>query len=121
MEVYDQAHALARSLHNSESFRRLLQAETALAKEPAKWTKLQDVRHKQLQLTAQQMAGEPVAKEKIDALGNMVNALLIDEQIRDYLLAEEPFAQLLADVQKIIGEVVKDLKLLTDNPGKEGV
>ena len=121
MEGYDQAHALARSLRNSESFRRLLKAEATLAKEPEKWTRLQDVRQKQMQLTAQQLSGEQVAKEKIDALGNMVEALLIDEQIRDYLLAEERFAQLLADVQKIIGEVVKELKLLTENQGREGV
>jgi cell fate (sporulation/competence/biofilm development) regulator YlbF (YheA/YmcA/DUF963 family) len=119
MEVYDQAYALARSLRNSESFKRLLQAEAVLIEEPTKWAQLQDVRHKQLEITAQQMAGKSIPQEKIDALDNMMNALLIDEQIRNYLLAEERFAQLLADVQKIIGEVVKDLKLLTENPEKD--
>ncbi|MGI6128673.1 MAG: YlbF family regulator [bacterium] len=121
MEVYDQAHALARSLRNSDAFRRLLQAEAALVKEPSNWTKLQDVRQKQMQITAQQMAGEQVDQKRIDALNNMMQALLMNSQIRDYLQAEERFAQLLADVQKIIGEVVQELKILTDNKGKEGV
>jgi cell fate (sporulation/competence/biofilm development) regulator YlbF (YheA/YmcA/DUF963 family) len=120
MEVYDNAHALARSLRNSESFRHLLKAQKALSQDPTKWKRLQEVRQKQLQLTAQQLAGEQVEKEKIDALGKMVEALLIDEGIRDYLMAEERFAQLLADIQKIIGEVVKELKLLTEDSGKEG-
>ena len=42
----------------------------------------------------------------------MIETLLVDEQIREYLAAEERFGQVLADVQKIIGEVLKDLKFL---------
>ena len=65
MEVYDQAHALVRSLRNSESFQRLVQAEKSLAQEPDKWKKLQEVRQKQLELAAQELAGEQVAPEKL--------------------------------------------------------
>jgi len=58
MEVYDQAYALARSLRNSQSFQRLLQAEKALAQQAEKWEKLQEVRKRQLELTARELAGE---------------------------------------------------------------
>lgn len=119
MEVYDQAHILARSLRKSESFQRLLRAEESLAEEPEKWKRLQEVRQRQLELTAKELSGEKVAVEKINALGAMMEALLVDERIREYLAAEERFGRLLADVQKIIGEVLKDLRLLK-RLGREG-
>ena len=121
MEVYDQAYALARSLRNSQSFQRLLQAEKALAQQPEKWEKLQEVRKRQLELTARELAGEKIAAETIRALGQMMEALVVDEQIREYLAAEERFGRQLADVQKILGEVLKDLTLLQRDQGGEGV
>jgi len=49
-----------------------------------------------------------------------MEALVVDEQIREYLAAEERFGRQLADVQKILGEVLKDLTLLQrDQAGKE--
>jgi cell fate (sporulation/competence/biofilm development) regulator YlbF (YheA/YmcA/DUF963 family) len=121
MEVYDQAYALARSLRNSQSFQRLLQAEKALAQQPEKWEKLQEVRKRQLELTARELAGEKIAAETIRALGQMMEALVVDEQIREYLAAEERFGRQLADVQKILGEVLKDLTLLQRDQSGEGV
>lgn len=121
MEVYDQAYALARSLRNSQSFQRLLQAEKALAQQAEKWEKLQEVRKRQLELTARELAGEKIAAETIRALGQMMEALVVDEQIREYLAAEERFGRQLADVQKILGEVLKDLTLLQRDQSGEGV
>lgn len=99
----------------------MLQAEKALAQQPEKWEKLQEVRKRQLELTARELAGEKIAAETIRALGQMMEALVVDEQIREYLAAEERFGRQLADVQKILGEVLKDLTLLQRDQSGEGV
>ena len=121
VQVYDQAHALARSLRNSDAFRSLLQAEKTLSDQPTDWDKLHDVRQKQLELTARQLAGDKIDQEQLDAMQNMIAALLMNERIRDYLQAEEKFALLWADVQKILGNVIQESKILTADQEQEGV
>ncbi|HKM40190.1 MAG TPA: YlbF family regulator [bacterium] len=115
MEVYDRAHALARSLRNSQSFQRLLAAERTLAQKPEKWKRLQKSRKRQLELAAKELKGEPIAAEAMNAWQAMMDALLADGGIKEYLTAEERFGRQLADVQKILGEVLKELTLLQQN------
>ncbi|NMA54915.1 MAG: YlbF family regulator [Firmicutes bacterium] len=118
MEVYDQAHALARSLRNSQSFQRLLTAQKILVQNPQKWERVQEVRKRQIELAAKELSGKTIPPQTTEALEQMMQALMVDEEIKEYLIAEERFGRQLADIQNILAEAVKDLTLLKQDPDK---
>lgn len=108
MEVYDEAHALARSLRNSPEFRRLLAARENLAQQPEKLKRVKEFKAREFEAQARQLAGEEIASEKLNLLQQMAEILLLDPAVRDYLEAEARFIRLFSDVQKILADAVKE-------------
>ncbi|MDK2883113.1 MAG: hypothetical protein PWP58_1449 [Bacillota bacterium] len=112
MEVYDEAHALARSLRASGAFQRFLKANDALAAQPEKLERVKEFKVRQFEVEAQTLAEGKVAEDKLKALQQMADILFLDPVVREYLEAENKFARMFADVQKIILEAVKEWKPL---------
>lgn len=112
MEVYDEAHALARSLRASEAFQRFLRAREALAAQPEKMERVREFKLRQFEVETQTLTGGKVAEDKLKALQQMAEILFLDPVVREYLESEAKFARLFADVQKIILEAVNEWKPL---------
>ncbi|MDK2785148.1 MAG: hypothetical protein PWQ41_932 [Bacillota bacterium] len=110
MEVYDEAHALARNLRASDAFQRLVKAKEALEAQPEKLERVKEFKAREFEVQAQTLAGGKVAEEKLKALQQMADLLLLDPVAREYLESEAKFARLFADVQKIILDAVKEWK-----------
>ncbi|NLY49781.1 MAG: YlbF family regulator [Firmicutes bacterium] len=108
MNVYDEAHSLARSLRGSVEFQTLLKAREALDAEPEKLKRVQDLKIKEIELQARVLAGEKVSQERMEALRQMIDILLLDPTVRSYLEAEGRFTRLFTDIQKIIADAVKE-------------
>ncbi|MGI6604451.1 MAG: YlbF family regulator [bacterium] len=120
MNVYDEAHSLARSLRGSVEFQTLLKAREALDAEPEKLKRVQDLKIKEIELQARVLAGEKVSQERMEALRQMADILLLDLTVRSYLEAEGRFTRLFTDIQKIIADAVKEWEPLVRPRPSEG-
>lgn len=108
VEVYDEAHALARSLRASAEFQRLLKAKDALQREPDKLKRVTEFKAKEFEVEGQRLLGVDLPPEKLEALQRLADLLLLDPVAREYLEAEARFTRLFSDVQKIVLDAVKE-------------
>lgn len=103
---YDAAYTLARSLKDSQEYKRFAELRIKVEADPKANDMLEDFRRRQLELQAAQLLGkepDPQALEAAQRLGEILNQ---HPGIAEYFQAELRLAQLLADIQKIIAEAV---------------
>jgi len=101
MNVYDAAHQLARSLSESSEYIEFKKAKENLKGDPQAENMLKDLRSKQLEIQALKLSGKPV-DEAEEQLGKLYSIISHNSLVKQYLEAEERFALLFSDIQKII-------------------
>lgn len=109
MNVYDTANKLAKELKESIEYISYKEIKQEINKNPElkeKIDKFEKARYEMQLLTIK--GGTPV-EEKATEIQNMYAELIADEKIKQYFDLEFKFSVLLADVNKIIGEAVKDV------------
>ena len=109
MNVYDTVNKLAQEIKESEEFKNykkykeIVKSNKELSEEIKKFETLRY----EIQISA--MQGLEVNKEKEKELQETYASLLSKENIKEYFEAEFKFNILLADVNKIIGDSVKEV------------
>ena len=106
MNAYDKGHELARSLNESEEFRKLCAAKLALDTDPAARDMVRDFLRKQMELQIELMSGKPDAKAKEASLQKLAELLSMNARSRDYVAAYFRFQQVMTDIYKMIGDAV---------------
>lgn len=116
MNIYDQAHQLARSLQESEEFREYeALREKAYADETNK-ALLNEYKRLQYRMQARVASGERMDEDDLGRMQKIAQLLQFNPDASAYLLAEFRFQKLLADIYKILADVAGiDLDLLTQN------
>lgn len=109
MNVYDTVNKLAQEIKDSEEFKsykkykELVKADTEVNE---KIKKFETLRY-EVQISA--MQGLETNKDKEKELQEIYAELLAKENVKEYFEAEFKFNILLADVNKIIGDAVKEV------------
>lgn len=109
MNVYDTVNKLAQEIKESNEFvnyrkyKELIKSNTEIDE---KIKNFQTLRY-EIQIAA--MQGLEVEKEKEKELQEIYTDLLTKENVKEYFDAEFKFNILLADVNKIIGDAVKEV------------
>ena len=109
MNVYDTVNKLAQEIKGSEEFnnykkyKELVKTNVELSEQIKKFETLRY----EIQISA--MQGLEVNKDKEKELQDMYIELLAKENVKEYFDAEFKFNILLADVNKIIGDAVKEI------------
>ncbi len=109
MNVYDTVNKLAQEIKDSEEYKNykkykeLIKSNTEVNE---KIKKFETLRY-DVQISA--MQGLEANKEKEKELQDIYTELLSKENVKEYFDAEFKFNVLIADVNKIIGEAVKDV------------
>lgn len=109
MEVYDQVNNLARALKESKEYKEYKQVKAELMAEPQlkeQVDEFEKIRYEE-QLLA--MQGEKQSEEKMEKLQELYKILVQNPRVKDYFDKEVRFNVLIADVNKIIGEAIKDV------------
>lgn len=109
MEVYDQVNNLARTIKESKEYKEYKQVKAELMAEPelkVKVDEFEKIRYEE-QLLA--MQGEKQSEEKMQKLQELYQILVQNPRVKDYFDKEVRFNVLIADVNKIIGEAIKDV------------
>ncbi len=109
MNVYDTVNKLAQEIKDSEEYKNykkykeLVKSNTEVNE---KIKKFETLRY-DVQISA--MQGLDANKDKEKELQDIYTELLSKENVKEYFDAEFKFNVLIADVNKIIGEAVKDV------------
>ncbi len=116
MNVYDEAHALARHLKETEEYREFIRLKQAAYEDSTNKTLLDEYKRLQFRMQAAAAGGSRPSDEDMQKFTRIASLLQLNDDARDYLLAEIRFQKLLADIYKILGEVAGiDLDALTQS------
>lgn len=116
MSVHDQAHALARTIKETQEFKNFLKVKEKLDKDKTAKEMLADFRNAQWELQKQKLAGTDVTPEQEKRISRLLEVIGLNLLVKDFLEAEYRFSIMVADIQKIIGEAMEPL-LSTDLMG----
>lgn len=108
MYVYDEANNLAKAIQESKEYLEYKKVKEGLNSNPdmkAKVDEFEKIRY-DVQVMSFQGKEDP---EKMQKLQEMYNILNTDKEIKEYFDTEVRFNIMLADVNRIISESVKDL------------
>lgn len=113
MEIYDTANRLAEEIRNSSQYKNLKQAKEKIMNDSTKRQLVIDF--EELKKEVQLMEVQKLNQEEIDEnakkekLAKMYNVLIENKDIKEYFDYEIAFNQLMVDVNKIIGNSIKDV------------
>lgn len=108
MYVYDQANNLAKSIKESKEYLEYKKAKEDLKSNPEMKEKIDEFEKIRYEVQVMSFQGEQ-DEEKQKKLQQMYQILMQDAKIKEFFDIEVRFNIMLADVNKIISESVKDL------------
>lgn len=109
MEVYDNANRLAKAIKDSKEYQEYKTLKQELfvdLKLKEQVEEFEKIRYEE-QLLA--MQGEKQSEEKMQKLQELYKILVQNPKVKDYFDKEVRFNVMIADVNKIIGEAIKDV------------
>ena len=109
MKVYDKANELAKDLKESEEYLAYKKVKEEVYQNPELKVKVEEFEKIRYEAQVMAIQGANQEPEKMKKLQEMYDILLKEPKIKDYFDKEVRFNVLLADVNKIIGEAVKDV------------
>ena len=109
MKVYDKANELAKDLKESDEYLEFKKIKEKVYGNPELKNKIDEFEKIRYEAQVMAIQGEKQDTEKMDKMQELYNILLKEPEIKEYFDKEVRFNVLLADVNKIIGEAVKDV------------
>ena len=113
MNPYDQAHALAKSLRESEEYREMSRLRELAYESDTNRALLEEYKILQFRMQAKLASGESMPEEDYQRLQQIGTLLQFNQDVSAYLLAEFRFQRMLSDIFKILADVAGvDLDML---------
>ena len=108
MYVYDEANNLAKAIQESKEYQEYKKVKESLNSNPEMKSKVDEFEKIRYDVQVMSFQGKE-DPEKMKKLQEMYNILNTDKNIKEYFDIEVRFNIMLADVNRIISESVKDL------------
>ena len=113
MNPYDQAHALARALKESDEYREYIRLKETAYDDSTNKALLDEYKKLQFRLQARAAAGESMPQDDMQRLTQIGALLQFNPDVSAYLMAEFRFQRMLSDIFKILADVAGvDLDML---------
>lgn len=109
MNVYDTVNKLAQEIKASDEFNNYKKYKELVKSNSEVSGKIKEFEALRYEIQISAMQGVEVNKDKEKELQDMYVELLAKENVKEYFEAEFKFNILLADVNKIIGDAVKEI------------
>lgn len=109
MYVYDEANNLAKAIKESKEYVEYQKAKEDLKSNPEMKAKIDDFEKIRYDVQVMSFQGEKQDEVKMKKLQEMYDILMKEPKIKEYFDIEVRFNIMLADVNKIISESVRDL------------
>ena len=109
MNVYDTANRLASEIKQSEEYMNYKMAKQALNLNTKLKEKMMEFEKTRYEVQLEMMQTGKNNEEKYKKMQDLYAELIEDEEAKRYFEAETKFNVVIADVNKIIGEAVRDV------------
>ena len=109
MNFYDKVHEMVRAFKDKPEFREYVELKNKLKEEKDAYDRLKDFKERQKNYQMEYIDGKEQSKEKLDEMQNLYSIVIQNETSRKLLENEMKINVMLADMQKIIGEALKDI------------
>ena len=109
MNVYDTANKLASEIRSSEEYTKFKDAKKNLESNNELKTKIEEFEKIRYEVQVLAMQGKEVEEEKNKKLQEMYAILIENKEIKEYFDLEVKFNVMVADVNKIIAEAIKEV------------
>ena len=109
MNVYDTANRLASEIKQSEEYMNYKMAKQALNLNTKLKEKMMEFEQTRYEVQLEMMQTGNNNEEKYKKMQDLYAELIDDEEAKRYFEAETKFNVVIADVNKIIGEAVRDV------------
>ncbi len=109
MYVYDEANNLAKAIQQSKEYLEYKKIKEEVAGVPDLKNKIDDFEKIRYEVQVMSFQGEKQDEDKMKKLQEMYDILMKEPKIKEYFDIEVRFNIMLADINKIISESVKDL------------
>lgn len=109
MYVYDEANNLAKAIQESKEYKEYKKVKEEMEAIPEMKTKIEEFEKIRYEVQVISFQGDKQDEEKMKKLQEMYDILMKEPKIKEYFDIEVRFNIMLADVNKIISESVKEL------------
>ena len=109
MNVYDHAHALAKSIRKSSQYTEFKNASKKLQEDETARKMLNDFRQTQMEHQKRKMENDTVSQEEEEKMQKLSELVNLNLTVKNYLEKEYQLAVMIRDVQKIIGEAIEEI------------
>ena len=109
MYVYDEANNLAKAIKESREYKEYKKIKEEITAIPEMKSKIDEFEKMRYDVQVMTFEGKDKDEEKMKKLQDMYAILMKDAKIKEYFDIEVRFNIMLADVNKIISESVKDV------------
>ena len=109
MQVYDTANRLAQEIKESNEYKEYKKLKDEIHNNPEKKQKVEDFEKLRYEVQLMEYTGEKKDEEKNKKLEEMYATLVQNKDIKEYFDLEVKFNIMIADVNKIIAEAIKDV------------
>ena len=109
MQVYDTANRLAQEIRESNEYKEYKKLKDEIHNNPEKKQKVEEFEKLRYEVQLMEYTGEKKDEEKNKKLEEMYTTLVQNKDIKEYFDLEVKFNIMIADVNKIIAEAIKDV------------
>lgn len=104
--VYDLAHELARSLKETDQYKDLKRTKQQIDSDETLKKMVEDFNSKNFQIQTAIATGQQPDEEALKQIQSMYSIVMQDPSCAAYFNAEAAFSTILADISKILGEMI---------------
>lgn len=108
MNVYNEAHNLAKAIKGSDELKQYLELKKEIDSNDELAQAIADFQSKQMEYQLAQMAGNEPSEEMTNKIQELYGILMRDPKAAEYMQAEMRFSMMMNDVYKILGEAMNN-------------
>lgn len=109
MNIYDTANKLAKEIEESNEYKEYKKAKKTVMDNPELKEKIDEFEKIRYEVQILAMKGEQANEEKMQKLQEIYTMLIQNQEIKEYFDLEVKFNVMIADVNKIIGQAIKEV------------
>ncbi|NMB04345.1 MAG: YlbF family regulator [Tissierellia bacterium] len=108
MNPYDKARELARSIKESDVYKKFMEQKRLVDQDPETKTMITDFQKRQYEIQLKQMNEEELSEEDSQKLQELFQILSLNNKASDYLAAEYQFGLMMQDISKTLSDIIDE-------------
>ncbi len=109
MNFYDKIHELVRALKQTNEYIEYINLKNKLKEDEKTYKMVKDFKEKQKDLQIKHISGAKMSDEEKSSMENLYSIIIQKEDVRKLFEFEMKLDVMLADIQKIVGDGIKEI------------